>query len=266
VFEAALTGRAVLEGAADPIDKGEGLVNARSLLDAGPQSEAELDAIRAAVVEQEGLLLSIFDVLRRVPRRVLMVFKLNDLTRSLDHALHTTHASVRVFLVTARYCALAAWRDDQRRVGAEMRRRGYISPGMLWDWVSCWWWVEFCLVAWFRILILPPGSSRRPTGRSAPSSCIWTQWAAPSSSAHGCAGSGRRVSAGREQQRPDSTWSETKQTLCALLADATICYCTISYHRRVLFHFFLDAFLKAESMTSMFDLNASHWCESALCK
>ena len=34
-------------------------------------------------MQQEGVLLSVFDVLRRVPRRVLMVLKLNDLTRSV---------------------------------------------------------------------------------------------------------------------------------------------------------------------------------------
>jgi aarF domain-containing kinase len=54
---------------------------AGSMLDIAPQSEAEMDAIRNAVATREGLLTDILDVLRRVPRRVLMVFKLNDLTR-----------------------------------------------------------------------------------------------------------------------------------------------------------------------------------------
>lgn len=46
-----------------------------------PQSAEEMEAIRDAVYNREGLLMSVLDVLRRVPRRVLMVFKLNDLTR-----------------------------------------------------------------------------------------------------------------------------------------------------------------------------------------
>ena len=74
-----------------------------------PQTEEEKNVIRNAV-RQEGVLLSLLDVLRRVPRRVLMVLKLNDLTRyeryvfslllsqfdyrSLDHALMTTHSNV----------------------------------------------------------------------------------------------------------------------------------------------------------------------------
>ena len=45
-----------------------------------PQTEEEKNAIRNAV-RHEDVLLSLLDVLRRVPRRVLMVLKLNDLTR-----------------------------------------------------------------------------------------------------------------------------------------------------------------------------------------
>lgn len=52
-----------------------------SLIDLTSQSEEEMDAIRNAVVRNEGILVSVFDVLRRVPRRVLMLLKLNDLVR-----------------------------------------------------------------------------------------------------------------------------------------------------------------------------------------
>jgi aarF domain-containing kinase len=57
------------------------------MIDMMPQSEEEMDAIRNAVVNREGLLLSVFDVLRRVPRRVLMVLKLNDLTRFVAYGM-----------------------------------------------------------------------------------------------------------------------------------------------------------------------------------
>jgi aarF domain-containing kinase len=84
---------------------------ATSMLDQLPQTEQEVEALRNAVMTKEGLLISVFDILRKVPRRVLMVFKLNDLTRyyfcsqhsnlltrhlnrSLDHALSTTHSKV----------------------------------------------------------------------------------------------------------------------------------------------------------------------------
>ena len=56
------------------------------MIDLLAQTEEEMEAIRTAVVHREGLLMSVFDVLRRVPRRVLMVLKLNDLTRCVPEA------------------------------------------------------------------------------------------------------------------------------------------------------------------------------------
>lgn len=98
VFEAAITGRAALENSGDDLEleaNGQRITRGTSMIDLSAQTEEEMEAIRNAVVQKEGLLLSVFDVLRRVPRRVLMVLKLNDLTRSLDRALATTHANVR---------------------------------------------------------------------------------------------------------------------------------------------------------------------------
>ncbi len=75
-------GRAVLaESEVAEADPQLGFKREGSIIDLRKQTEAELEAIRNAVVQREGLLLDVFDVLRRVPRRVLMVLKLNDLTR-----------------------------------------------------------------------------------------------------------------------------------------------------------------------------------------
>jgi len=88
----------------------------------------------------EGVLLSLLDVLRRVPRRILMVLKLNDLTRSLDHALMTTHSNIRIFLVTAKYCTYAAWQGERQRLIDEMRERGLLSSmRLLFNYFSGWW-------------------------------------------------------------------------------------------------------------------------------
>lgn len=118
-----VSGRAALEGSHDEDPKAESTFHrASSMIDIMPQTEEEMQAIRDAVITREGLLLSVFDVLRRVPRRVLMVLKLNDLTRyvinrthffhghyglsaksmshrSLDYALMTTHSNVYPSLV-----------------------------------------------------------------------------------------------------------------------------------------------------------------------
>lgn len=56
--------------------------------------DSELKKLRAAVMEREGLVAEIFELLRRVPKRLLMILKLSDLQRSLDHSLHTTHGQV----------------------------------------------------------------------------------------------------------------------------------------------------------------------------
>jgi aarF domain-containing kinase len=77
----AIPGRAALESFDESDAKTESTFRrASSMIDMLPQTEEEMQAIRDAVAS-EGLLLSVFDVLRRVPRRVLMVLKLNDLTR-----------------------------------------------------------------------------------------------------------------------------------------------------------------------------------------
>ncbi|KAK7053286.1 hypothetical protein VNI00_003912 [Paramarasmius palmivorus] len=143
VFEAAITGRAALEGTwdsdTDENEKKPTFKKASGMLNVTPQSVEEMEAIRNAVVNRKGLLVSVFDVLRRVPRRVLMVLKLNDLTRSLDSSLVTTHSNVRIFLIMAKYCLISVWRSDQRRLIDMMRERGLLSFGLLKDYFGCWW-------------------------------------------------------------------------------------------------------------------------------
>jgi len=143
IFEAALTGRASMDDAQDdqPPEKecGSHFKRASSMLEQLPQTEQEVEALRDAVMTREGLLISVFDILRNVPRRVLMVFKLNDLTRSLDHALSTTHSKVRVFIVMAKYCTSAVWEDERRAILDGMSCSGLLSPGRLAEYFTAWW-------------------------------------------------------------------------------------------------------------------------------
>ncbi|KAF7321358.1 ABC1-domain-containing protein [Mycena kentingensis (nom. inval.)] len=97
VFEAALTGRAALEGSweGDGPEKPENFRRGTGLMDMTAQSEAEKEAIRDAVM-QDGILTSVLDVLRRVPRRILMILKLpkrpyaKSGPRVVDHTLKYT--------------------------------------------------------------------------------------------------------------------------------------------------------------------------------
>jgi len=119
IFQTAITGRIGLNDVSTDNDGRPG-----SMIEMLPQTAEEIEVIRNTVLQREGVLQSVFDVLRRVPRRVLMLLKLNDLTRSLDHALGTTHSDVRVFLITARYCSLAAWRNDRERLLKQLSEEG----------------------------------------------------------------------------------------------------------------------------------------------
>jgi aarF domain-containing kinase len=72
-----MTGRAGLEGTWEDAD----IDRPTNLLEMENQSENELMRMRNAVFERDSLLLNLFSMLRAVPRRILMLFKMNDLLR-----------------------------------------------------------------------------------------------------------------------------------------------------------------------------------------
>ncbi|EJD52676.1 ABC1-domain-containing protein [Auricularia subglabra TFB-10046 SS5] len=151
IFQTAITGRAALEGAwgSEPNAPNKNIGRAGSLMEIKSQSPAEQAAIRAAVFK-DGLMVGVFAMLRKVPRRVLMILKLNDLVRHLDTALQTTHASVRIFTITARNCALAVWEDDFRRF-----RNAFFTDGCSWTVIHnlvCSWWQCQYVYRSFRLL------------------------------------------------------------------------------------------------------------------
>ncbi|SPO49400.1 uncharacterized protein PSANT_07093 [Moesziomyces antarcticus] len=63
-------------------------------------------------------------------------------TRSLDASLHTTHGPTRPFLIAARLCALAVYRDDLKQL-KERRASGrasLLTSLSLWkDYFRAWW-------------------------------------------------------------------------------------------------------------------------------
>ncbi|KAL1696332.1 ABC1 family-domain-containing protein [Schizophyllum commune] len=139
VFEAALTGRAMMDDTMNPIDENEKQSTVRrasGMLDMSSQTDEEIEMIRSAMVTREGLLFSVLDVLRRVPRRILMVLKLNDLTRGLDYALATTHSGIRIFLVSTKCCVYAIWQDEVQHLGYG---KGFSPLGVLTKYIGTWW-------------------------------------------------------------------------------------------------------------------------------
>ncbi|SHO78262.1 Similar to S.cerevisiae protein MCP2 (Mitochondrial protein of unknown function involved in lipid homeostasis) [Malassezia sympodialis ATCC 42132] len=141
VLESAITGRSGLEGSDENNPRGiQGRERMSSLLDLDSSvtmSKEEQEHIRKTVMEKEGILLNVMELLRRVPRPLLMVLKINDLTRSLDANLHTTHGPARPFIITARYCALAARKNDKEKLTARRKAEGFslvLFGDILWSW------------------------------------------------------------------------------------------------------------------------------------
>jgi aarF domain-containing kinase len=97
ILESAITGRIGVE---DVIaDNGDHRPS--SLLDSAKMDDNELSKLRTAVMEREGLIVSIFELLRIIPRRLLMILKLSDLQRSV--------LSSHVFLVLISDPSTSAW-------------------------------------------------------------------------------------------------------------------------------------------------------------
>ena len=56
---------------------------------------------------------------------------------------------IRIFLITAKYCTYAVWRDDRQRIIDRMRENGLFSLSDLGEYFVCWWYVGFRLLLYF---------------------------------------------------------------------------------------------------------------------
>ncbi|TIA87990.1 hypothetical protein E3P99_02851 [Wallemia hederae] len=138
IFESAITGKAGLEGAYDHEVNGGPRKHQRSggILDNTPAGNAsDVERLRSALVTKEGLLTSVFELLRNLPRRLLMVLKLNDLTRHLDTSLHTTHGPTRVFLIIGQYCERSNHRATLAEIASRWSNNG-ASVAILWSYLT----------------------------------------------------------------------------------------------------------------------------------
>ncbi|KDE02639.1 ABC1-B atypical protein kinase [Microbotryum lychnidis-dioicae p1A1 Lamole] len=163
IFQAAITGRAALD---DPYavrgDEGD---KKGSVMELGEHTLDEQKRMRHTIAETEGLMTSIFDLLRRVPRRILMVLKVNDLARALDTSLHTTHSPARIFMIVAEYCNLAAYLDDLAQLRTRYHSRG-LSFGLAWGSIRAWtryqsWNLSLTIAIWWTDLKARWSSPRR---------------------------------------------------------------------------------------------------------
>jgi aarF domain-containing kinase len=109
-----------------------------SLLGESDSAAKELDKLRSAVMDRDGLIAGVFELLRRVPRRLLMILKLSDLQRSLDYSLSTTHSAHRIYIIIGQFCTQAVWDADRTRIGREYGQMGLSLP-LIREIVGAWW-------------------------------------------------------------------------------------------------------------------------------
>ncbi|OXC66267.1 hypothetical protein AYX13_04990 [Cryptococcus neoformans] len=124
ILESAITGQINMADESNTHDSAND-PRPTSLLDSKTFDKDQIRKLRAAMLEREGLIASIFELLRIVPRRMLMILKLSDLQRSLDQSLATTHGQSRVFVIVARYCAKAIWQADYANFRKSLSTQGF---------------------------------------------------------------------------------------------------------------------------------------------
>ncbi|WWC59689.1 uncharacterized protein I303_102251 [Kwoniella dejecticola CBS 10117] len=124
-LESAITGQINMADETNDPSYGDG-VRPTSLLELGKGSmdDNQVGKLRAAMMERDDLIVSIFELLRTVPKRLLMILKLSDLQRSLDQSLATTHGQSRIFVIVARYCSKAVWQDEIRSIRSTLAQNG----------------------------------------------------------------------------------------------------------------------------------------------
>ena len=74
---------------------------------------------------------------QRIPKYQSVVFTIDQLSKFLSQ--------IRVFLIMAKYCARAVWKDDRTRLIDELREKGLMSPGVLVEYFTCWWQVLYVI-------------------------------------------------------------------------------------------------------------------------
>ncbi|BEI89605.1 uncharacterized protein CcaverHIS019_0209670 [Cutaneotrichosporon cavernicola] len=112
-LESAITGRVSME---DSINENP----SSSLLGESDSAAQELDKLRSAVMDRDGLIAGVFELLRRVPR------------------LSTTHSAHRIYIIIGQYCTQAVWDADRETIGREYGQMGLSIP-LIRQIVGAWW-------------------------------------------------------------------------------------------------------------------------------
>ncbi|RKP38420.1 ABC1 family-domain-containing protein, partial [Dimargaris cristalligena] len=84
------------------------------------------------------LLVEIIDVLATVPRELLLLFKTNDLLRSVDQSIRSAPSPAMTMAIMGRYCTKAIYNETMFYIRQHARILGY-TWSLLGQWVRCQW-------------------------------------------------------------------------------------------------------------------------------
>ncbi|KAG5513789.1 hypothetical protein PMAC_000827 [Pneumocystis sp. 'macacae'] len=79
------------------------------------------------------------ELLDNVPRIMLLLFKTNDLLRSLDESLKTTYGPKRTYSILGKYCARVIYQENLDKLYSRKVSRNYWNPSFFAQYLLCLW-------------------------------------------------------------------------------------------------------------------------------
>ncbi|KAG5437762.1 hypothetical protein PCANB_000475 [Pneumocystis canis] len=117
----------------------------------------ENDFNRITVTATRSFVTQLVELLNNVPRIMLLLFKTNDLLRSLDESLKTSYGSRRTYNILRKYCTRVVYKEDLDKLYSRKVSRNYWSPFFFAQYLFCLWRyysfeVSFYIYEWYLFL------------------------------------------------------------------------------------------------------------------
>ncbi|KAG4306388.1 hypothetical protein PORY_000376 [Pneumocystis oryctolagi] len=94
---------------------------------------------RITVVATRSFITQLVELLDDVPRIMLLLFKTNDLLRSLDESLKTTYGFKRNYGILRKYCARVIYKENLDKLYSKKKSRNCLNPSFFAEYLLCLW-------------------------------------------------------------------------------------------------------------------------------
>ncbi|EMR10112.1 hypothetical protein PNEG_01391 [Pneumocystis murina B123] len=91
------------------------------------------------IIVTRGFIIRLVELLNDVPRIMLLLFKTNDLLRSLDESLKTTYGPKRTYGILGKYCARVIYQEDLDKLYSNKVSGNYWNPSFFAQYLFCIW-------------------------------------------------------------------------------------------------------------------------------